>query len=169
MGRAYPEAPDDSVAVGDLAPCPLTTVDVRGLESVVEEGADLEMDGRAAADLRRVRSIASTCKAPRSGAESEEVGHPRHHTKAIAIAMPCAKPSASHEDPIAAILSVEPGKVLYRGKVVDVERRATEGLLRGRTRSTARTSTRARPGAQLPERMDRGLGSTRNPSPCRPT
>jgi uncharacterized protein len=39
-----------------------------------------------------------------------------------------------HDDPIAAILSVEPGKVLYRGKVVDVERRATEGFLRGRTR-----------------------------------
>ena len=39
-----------------------------------------------------------------------------------------------HEDPIAAILAVEPGKLLYRGKVVDVERRATEGFLRGRTR-----------------------------------
>ena len=26
-----------------------------------------------------------------------------------------------HEDPIAAILGVEPGKVLYRGKVADVE------------------------------------------------
>ena len=39
-----------------------------------------------------------------------------------------------HGDPIAAILSVEPGKVLYRGKVIDVERRATEGFLRGRTR-----------------------------------
>jgi DUF917 family protein len=36
-----------------------------------------------------------------------------------------------HEDPVAAVLSVEPGKVLYRGKVVDVERRATEGFLRG--------------------------------------
>ena len=36
MGRAYPEAQMTSVAVGDLKPCPLTTVDVRGLESVVD-------------------------------------------------------------------------------------------------------------------------------------
>src|SRR5258707_13605035 len=33
MGRAYPEAQMTSVAVGDLVPCPLTSVDVRGLES----------------------------------------------------------------------------------------------------------------------------------------
>src|SRR5207248_1354625 len=39
-----------------------------------------------------------------------------------------------HEDPVAAILSVEPGKVLFKGKVADIERRATEGFLRGRTR-----------------------------------
>ena len=39
-----------------------------------------------------------------------------------------------HEDPIAAILGVEPGKLLYQGKVADVERRTTEGFLRGRTR-----------------------------------
>ncbi len=37
MGRAYPEAQMTSVAVGDLEPCPLTTVDVRGLASVVEK------------------------------------------------------------------------------------------------------------------------------------
>jgi DUF917 family protein len=46
------------------------------------------------------------------------VGNPRH----------------DDTDPVEAILSVEPGKVLYKGKVVDVERRATEGFLRGRTR-----------------------------------
>jgi DUF917 family protein len=42
------------------------------------------------------------------------------------------KAQAKHDDPIEAILSVEPGKVLFRGKVVDVERRTTEGFLRGR-------------------------------------
>jgi len=40
----------------------------------------------------------------------------------------------AHGDPIAAILALEPGKVLFQGKVSDVERRATEGFLRGRTR-----------------------------------
>jgi len=38
-----------------------------------------------------------------------------------------------HDDPIAAILAAEPGKRLFSGKVVGVERRTTEGFLRGRT------------------------------------
>ena len=37
----------------------------------------------------------------------------------------------THGDPVEAILAVEPGKILYRGKVLDVERRVTEGYLRG--------------------------------------
>src|SRR4029077_14124989 len=37
MGRAYPEAQMTWAAVGDLKPWPLTPVDVRGLESVVDK------------------------------------------------------------------------------------------------------------------------------------
>ncbi len=52
-------------------------------------------------------------------------------TKAIAIGRAVREAQRTHDDPVAAILAVEPGKLLYRGKVVDVERRATEGFLRG--------------------------------------
>src|SRR5258707_9668176 len=38
MGRAYPQTQMTSVAVGELGPLPLTTLDVRGLESVGEKG-----------------------------------------------------------------------------------------------------------------------------------
>ena len=38
----------------------------------------------------------------------------------------------SHEDPVAAIIEEGRGKLLFRGKVVDVARRTTEGYLRGR-------------------------------------
>jgi len=37
-----------------------------------------------------------------------------------------------HDDPVAAILDEAAGKKLFRGKVVDVARRTTEGFLRGR-------------------------------------
>src|SRR5215207_4253919 len=37
MGRAYPEAQMTSVAVGELQPYPLSTVDCRGLESIVDK------------------------------------------------------------------------------------------------------------------------------------
>src|SRR5215510_6180046 len=135
MGRAYPEAQMTSVAVGDLKPCPLTTVDVRGLESVVENVPTWKWMERVSRKICvEYGSIASTCKAPRTGAEVKQWGIHGTTTKAIAIGRAVREAQRRHEDPVAAILSVEPGKLLYRGKVVDVERRATEGFLRGRVR-----------------------------------
>jgi uncharacterized protein len=133
MGRAYPEAQMTSVAVGDLRPYPLTTVDCRGIETIVEKVPSWKWMERVS---RRIcveyGSIASTCKAPRTGREVKDWGIRRTTTKAIAIGRAVLDAQTRHQDPVEAILSVEPGKVLFRGKVVDVERRTTEGFLRGR-------------------------------------
>ena len=135
MGCAYPEAQMTSVAVGDLKPCPLTSVDVRGLESVVDSVPTWKWMERVSRKICvEYGSIASTCKAPRTGAEVKKWGIHGTTTKAIAIGHAVREAQRRHEDPIAAILGVEPGKILYRGKVADVERRATEGFLRGKTR-----------------------------------
>lgn len=135
MGRAYPEAQMTSVAVGDLRPYPLTTVDPRGLESIVEKVPSWKWMERVSRKICvEYGSIASTCKAPRTGAEVKQWAIHGTTSKAIAIGRAVREAQRRHDDPIAAILSVEPGKVLFRGKVVDVERRATEGFLRGRTR-----------------------------------
>jgi hypothetical protein len=132
MGRAYPEAQMTSVAVGDLAPCPLTTVDVRGLESVVEKVPTWKWAERVARKICvEYGSVAATCQPPRSGAEVKQWAIHGTATKAMAIGRALREAQRSHEDPIAAILSVEPGKLLYKGKVLDVARRATEGFLRG--------------------------------------
>jgi DUF917 family protein len=135
MGRAYPEAQMTSVAVGDLKPCPLTSVDVRGLESVVEQVPTWKWMERVSRKIcTEYGSIASTCKAPRTGAEVKKWGIHGTTTKAIAIGRAVREAQRRHDDPVSAILAVEPGKLLYKGKVVDVERRATEGFLRGRAR-----------------------------------
>lgn len=135
MGRAYPEAQMTSVAVGDLQPYPLSSVDCRGLESVVRKVPTWKWMERVSRKICvEYGSIASTCKAPRTGAEVKRWCIPGTTTKAIKIGSAVREARRRHADPIEAILSVEPGKVLYRGKVVDVERRATEGFLRGRVR-----------------------------------
>lgn len=135
MGRAYPEAQMTSVAVGGLKPYPLTSVDVRGLESIVDKVPSWKWMERVSRKICvEYGSIASTCKAPRTGAEVKEWGIHGTTTKAIKIGHAVREAQRRHDDPIAAILSVEPGKILFRGKVLDVERRATEGFLRGRTR-----------------------------------
>src|SRR5215218_5442832 len=135
MGRAYPEAQMTSVAVGDLRPYPLTTVDCRGLESIVDKVPSWKWMERVSRKICvEYGSIASTCKAPRSGREVKDWAIHGTTTKAIAIGHAVREAQARHSDPVAAILSVEPGKVLFRGKVVDVDRRTTEGFLRGTAR-----------------------------------
>jgi DUF917 family protein len=133
MGRAYPEAQMTSVAVGDLKPCPLTSVDVRGLESVVGSVPTWKWMERVSRKICvEYGSIASTCKAPRTGAEVKRWGIPHTTSKSIEIGHAVRAAQARHEDPIAALLAVEPGRVLFRGKIIDVARRATEGFLRGK-------------------------------------
>ena len=135
MGRAYPEAQMTSVAVGDLQPYPLTSVDPRGVESIVYKVPTWKWMERVSRKIcTEYGSVASTCKAPRTGAEIKQWGIPHTTTKAIGIGEAVRAAQRAHENPIAAILRVASGKMLYQGKVVDVERRTTEGFLRGRAR-----------------------------------
>jgi hypothetical protein len=78
-------------------------------------------------------SIASTCKAPRTGAEVKEWGIHFTVSKAIGIGRRVRQANRQHQDPVTAVLDEAQGKRLFCGKVVDVARRTTEGFLRGRT------------------------------------
>jgi DUF917 family protein len=77
-------------------------------------------------------SIANTCKAPRTGAEVKAWGIHGSTSKAIRLGRAVREARRRHDDPIAEILKIESGKLLFTGKVVEVERRATEGFLRGK-------------------------------------
>src|SRR5262249_13378531 len=77
-------------------------------------------------------SLAATCKAPRTGAEVKRWGIPYTTTKAIGLGRAVRNANRRHADPIEAILEAEQGKRLFSGKVIEVERRTTEGFLRGR-------------------------------------
>jgi len=131
MGRAYPEAQMTSVAVGGLKSYPVCMVDIRGLESVVHKVPSWKWTERVARKICvEYGAAASTCR-PYSGAEIKQWGIHGTTTKAIVIGAAVREAQRKHEDPIAAVLSVEPGRLLYRGKVIDVARRITEGYLRG--------------------------------------
>jgi len=133
MGRAYPEAQMTSVAVGDLRPYPCALYDPRGLESIVTNVPSWKWMERVSRKICvEMGSIASTCKAPRTGREVKDWGIHFTVSKAIGIGRRVLETTRRHEDPIAAILDEAQGKQLFRGKVVDIARRATEGFLRGR-------------------------------------
>ena len=133
MGRAYPEAQMTSVAVGDLRPYPCVLYDPRGIEAVVTRVPSWVWMERVSRKICvEMGSIASTCKAPRSGREVKDWGIHFTVSKAIGIGRRVREAQRRHEDPIAAILDEAEGEQLFRGKVTDVARRATEGFLRGR-------------------------------------
>ncbi len=133
MGRAYPEAQMTSVAVGGLRPYPCVLYDPRGIEAVVTKVPDWQWMERASRRICvEMGSIASTCKAPRTGAEIKEWGIHFTTSKAIGIGRRVRQAQRRHDDPVAAVLDAAGGKRLFGGKVVDVARRTTEGFLRGR-------------------------------------
>jgi uncharacterized protein len=133
MGRAYPEAQMTSVAVGDLRPYPCVLYDPRGIEAVVTKVPSWKWMERVSRKICvELGSIASTCKAPRTGREVKAWGIHFTVTKAIGIGHRVRRAQRHHEDQVAAILEEGHGKLLFRGKVADVVRRTTEGFLRGR-------------------------------------
>jgi DUF917 family protein len=133
MGRAYPEAQMTSVAVGDLRPYPCVLYDPRGIEAVVTKVPSWRWMERVSRKICvELGSIASTCKAPRTGREIKDWGIHFTVTKAIGLGRRVRQARRHHEDPVGAILDEGHGKLTFRGKVIDVARRTTEGFLRGR-------------------------------------
>src|SRR6202023_2443422 len=128
MGRAYPEAQMTSVAVGDLRPYPCVLYDPRGIEAVVTKVPSWKWMERVSRKICvELGSIASTCKAPRTGREVKEWGIPFTVTKAIGIGRRGGGAQGGAQDPVDAILDEGRGKLIFRGKVIDVARRPTEG------------------------------------------
>ena len=135
MGRAFPEAQMTSFAIGDLRPYPFSLADIRNNEVIVSKAASWKWMERITRKVcTEVGSIAATCKAPRTGREVKEWGILGTVTQAIRIGRVVEEAQRRHRDPIAAVVEAEGGKALFRGKLVDVERRTTEGFLRGSAR-----------------------------------
>lgn len=134
MGRAYPEAQMTSFAIGNLPMYPLSLVDVRDNEVIVTKAASWKwMERVSRAVCTEVGSTAATCKAPRTGREVKEWGIHYTVTKATELGRAVINARARHDDPVQAVLDHESGKLLFKGKVVDVARETTGGFLRGRT------------------------------------
>src|SRR5205085_12373351 len=104
MGRAYPEAQMTSVAVGGLMAYPCVLYDPRGIEAVVTRVPSWKWMARVSRKICvEMGSIASTCKAPRTGREVKDWGIHFTVTKAIGIGHRVHAAQRRHEDPVAAI------------------------------------------------------------------
>jgi hypothetical protein len=132
MGRAFPEAQMTSFAIHDLTMYPLTLADVRDNAVVVARAASWKwMERLSRKACVEVGSIASTCKAPRTGKEVKECGILYSTTKAIRLGETVQAARRQHRDAVQAVIDAEGGRLMFRGKIRDVARRTTEGFLRG--------------------------------------
>ena len=132
MGRAFPEAQMTSFAIHDLTMYPLTMADVRDNAVIVARAASWKwMERLSRKACVEVGSIASTCKAPRTGKEVKECGILYSTTKAIRLGDTVQAARRLHRDPVQAVIAAERGQLVFRGKIRDVARRTTEGFLRG--------------------------------------
>ncbi|WP_374441999.1 DUF917 domain-containing protein [Stella sp.] len=133
MGRAFPQADMTTFAICDLPAHPWTMVDIRRNRLIFAEAENWTWMEKM---TRRVCTVfgasAATCKAPRTGAEVKRATCLHTLSWALSIGRTVRAARAAHADPIAAVVAAEGGLVLFRGKVTDVMRRATDGWLRGR-------------------------------------
>src|SRR6266699_5351381 len=111
MGRAFPEAQMTSFAIHDLQMYPLTLVDVRDNAVVVARAASWKwMERLSRTACVAVGSIASTCKAPRTGKEVKDCGILYSTSKAIGLGQTVQAARRAHRDPIEAIVEAERGQ-----------------------------------------------------------
>src|SRR5438105_11204728 len=121
MGRAFPEAQMTSFAIHDLRMYPLTLVDVRDNAVIVARAESWKwMERLSRTACVAVGSIASTCKAPRTGKEVKECAILYSTTKAIRLGQAVQAARREHRDPVQVVIDTERGLRLFTGKVQDV-------------------------------------------------
>ena len=135
MGRAFPMGQMTSFAIAGLPTTPLVVSDIRDNEIIVSRGEDAAwMERIARKVVTELGSIAATCKAPRTGLEVKQHGILYSTSKAIRIGRTVHEARRRHDDPVVALIEAEKGVILFKGKIQDIQRRTTEGFLRGKAR-----------------------------------
>ena len=132
MGRAFPEFQMKTFFVYGVPCCPMAVADEKGNSVVIRETIDPRWAERLARSVTiQMGCVACYAVAPMSTEQVRRTAVPL--TLSLARDLGDAVKSARQhgDDPLDAILGVCPGRVLFSGKVIDVERRTTAGFARG--------------------------------------
>ncbi|MCS7050549.1 MAG: DUF917 domain-containing protein [Thermomicrobium sp.] len=135
MGRAFPELQMETFAIYGIAPTPAALADIEHNLVVfpyLRDAVTLERYARAV--TVQMGGAAGFAFPAMSGAELRRVVIPCTVSLAVRLGRAVLSARREHRDPITAALSVTDGQVLFRGKVIDVERRLTAGFARGTVR-----------------------------------
>lgn len=132
MGRAYPEGQMTSFAIGRLKMFPVSIADIRDNEVILTRAESWKWTEKIARSIINEFGAAGTiCDAPRTGAEVKKHGIKYTVSKAIRLGEVILNARAAHEDPVEAVIKEADGMLLFKGKIIDVNRKTSGGFLRG--------------------------------------
>jgi DUF917 family protein len=133
MGRAFPELDMVSFYFDGVAPAVVVLVDSQHRKVIIRDVTESKMVERIArAICVQLGGSAMVVNAPISVARLRATSIPNTITLAYRVGDAVLGAQHRGEDPIAAVCSVTDGRVLFAGKVTDVDRRFERGYNFGR-------------------------------------
>jgi uncharacterized protein len=132
MGRAFPEVQMTSFFIYGLEPYPTALADEKGNRVLFRDATSPVWLERAA----RAVTIQMGCSAGMAGPpmtvkQARKIAIPGTVRQAWRLGQTVIEARATKRDPVSAVIDREAGKMLMRGKIVDVDRRTTQGFARG--------------------------------------
>ena len=135
MGRAFPELQMDTFAIGGLSLSPMALADCHGNTVIfghVDSPQRAEQYGRVL--TIEMGGTAALAMPMMNGYEMKRTIIANTYTLAQKLGETVLEARRRNEDPAEAVAAAGNGRVLFRGKIVDVERRTVQGFARGRIR-----------------------------------
>ena len=132
MGRAFPEFQMKTFFVYGVPCCPMAIADEKGNSVIIRETITPHWAERLArATTVQMGCVACYAVAPMSAEQVRRTAIPNTLTLARDLGRAVQQARGNGADPLEAILGTCAGKVLFSGKVVDLDRRTTAGFARG--------------------------------------
>ena len=132
MGRAFPEFQMKTFFAYGVPCCPMAVADEKGNSVVIRETINPVWAERLARSITiQMGCVACYAVAPMSAEQVRRTAVPNTLSLARDLGDAVKRAGQRGDDPLAAILGICPGRILFGGKVVDVDRRTTAGFARG--------------------------------------
>jgi uncharacterized protein len=149
MGRAFPELQMETFGVYGVPGSPMALAGESGETAVIDAGQDnRRMEWLARGVTIRLGGVAHIAEYPMSGADVQRTAIPRTLTLALGVGRAIREARQAGRDPVAALAGFLAGtdyrhlRVLFRGKIADVQRRTEAGFARGRAMAVSFTDER---------------------------
>ncbi|MBK8020989.1 MAG: DUF917 domain-containing protein [Chloroflexi bacterium] len=137
MGRAFPELQMDTFAIGGVSLSPFALVDSHG-NVVIMDHVDSPLRAESYARALTIEMGGSAALLMPVVTGREVKAHLIRGTLSLAEKLGRAVLTArvDGQDPAETVAALGNGRVLFRGKIVDIERRTVQGFARGRMQLT---------------------------------